>query len=476
MKQMQMEKEILAHFQYEPTTDQLSLIKELVRFVEREDQASLFLLKGYAGTGKTTIISSLVKMLGQLSAKPVLLAPTGRAAKVLAAYSGEQAYTIHKKIYRVQTRPDGTIEMALQTNKYKNTLFLVDEASMISYGKETGQGNLFGSANLLDDLVKYIYSGRNCRLILIGDTAQLPPVHLSESPALNPLWLKNKYHLSIYTFEMRQVVRQSSESGILYNATLLRNMLLQNNNTHPAFKTEGFPDFIRLNHETAGEQIMQSFNRNNLQDSLVICRSNKRANLFNHNIRQRVLFMEEEINSGDMLMVVKNNYYWLNESDDAGFLANGDLLSINRIQRNEHLYGFRFSDIQASMIDYHDQPELDVKIMLDTLNTNEAALNEGDYRRLFDAISEDYQDLPDKRSRMNKIKANEYYQALQVKFGYALTCHKSQGGQWRHVFIDMGYMPGMTADKEYFRWLYTAITRAREKVFLMNFPDSFFSD
>ena len=476
MNIQQMTRNVLEQFPYDPTKDQLQLIHELVSFVQLRDHASMFIMKGYAGTGKTTLVSSFVRMLGKIAQKPVLLAPTGRAAKVLAAYAGERAFTIHKKIYRIQEGVDGNIEIALQPNKYKNTFFIVDEASMISYSKEPEPTSIFGNINLLDDLVRYVYSASNCRLILIGDSAQLPPVFFSESPALNPEWMSKRFHLRTFCFEMREVVRQSSESGILFNATILRNMLLENKTEFPAFLTGPFNDFTRLNHEETGEQIMQSFDHRELQNSLIICRSNKRASLFNQNIRKRVLFMEDEINSGDIMMVVRNNYFWLPDNAEPGFIANGDMIKINRIRRQENLYNFRFADIQAEMTDYPEEPDLEARILLDILDSEKASLPNSDSKALFDAVSAEYADIRSKAARLSSIREDQYYQALHVKFGYALTCHKSQGGQWKHVFIDLGNLRGIQPDREYLRWLYTAITRATEKVFLMNCPDELIRD
>lgn len=466
--------EILVRFPYDPTADQLTLIRQLVSFIQREDQASLFLLKGYAGTGKTTVVSSLVKTLKKMAASPVLLAPTGRAAKVLASYAEEQALTIHKKIYRIHTGKDGISEVTLQANKHSNTIFIVDEASMIPAAPSGVNPGPWGSASLLDDLVRYVYAGRKCRLILIGDTAQLPPVGSNESPALAAAFLKNRYQLEVSSFEMTQVVRQTRDSGILMNATLVRNMLQKNQTGFPRFVTKSYNDFIRLHSDDIEEQIMESFDHRNLSDSIIICRSNKRANLFNENIRQRVLFMDSKINSGDLLMVVKNNYHWLPDDSAAGFIANGDMLSISRIRKEETLYDMEFADIHAGLIDYPDEPTLEVKVMLDTLRSDSASLNASESRKLFESISVEYDHINNHTTRLAQIRQNNYYQALQVKFGYALTCHKAQGGQWRDVFIDMGYIKGATPDREYLRWLYTALTRAIGRVFLLNFPDQFF--
>ena len=469
-----MAREMIRYFPYEPTADQHETIKMLVKFLAHNDPAAVFILKGYAGTGKTSLVSSLAKALDITGNKPVLLAPTGRAAKVLASYTGKQAHTIHRKIYRVRPGSDGSIDIALQINQHKQTIFIVDEASMIADSLANDQTSLFRQTNLLDDLIRYVYSGKSCRLILIGDTAQLPPVGSAQSPALDPDWMKNKYHLTINTCEMKDVVRQSKESGILYNATTIRNSLLAGQAGFPKFKTNGFDDFIRLNNDTVSDQIMESFDHRNLQESLIICRSNKRAYLFNQHIRNRILFMEDEMNTGDLLMVVKNNYFWLKDDFETGFIANGDMISVKRVQRNEHVYGFKFADIEASLTDYPEAPNIEVKIMLDTLASEQAALGNQQSRSLFDAIAEDFQEVTNKSKKLTLVRGSNHYQALQVKYGYALTCHKSQGGQWRHVFIDMGYLPGQKPDSEYLRWLYTAITRATEKVFLLNFHDEFF--
>ncbi len=465
--------EFLGQFPYRPTNDQEQLISDLAVFITDKTPGLLFLLKGYAGTGKTTIVSSLVHVLERLSGNAVLMAPTGRAAKVLASYANRKAFTIHKKIYRMQPKQDGSIQVALQSNKSKNTCFIVDEASMIAASSQ-GHGSLFGDSNLLDDLIQYVYGGNNCRLILIGDTAQLPPVKQTESPALQAQNLSGNYQLRVMSYELKEVVRQASESGILYNATMLRQLLGSSNTGFPRFRQHNFNDFIRLKGEDVADEINNAFHPSNLQDALIICRSNKRANLFNKSIRQSVLYMDEEINSGDLLMVVKNNYYWLPEESEAGFIANGDTIEIKRIRRIESIYGFRFADLTVSLIDYPDEPDMEVKVLLDTLHADGASLDQQQYKILFDMVAEDYAHIQNKSSRLAKIKENPFLQALQVKFAYALTCHKSQGGQWKYVFVDMGYIPESIPGTEYLRWLYTAITRSTEKVFLMNFRDDFF--
>lgn len=465
---------ILEQFPYTPTADQLSLVEALSRFIGDADRNGLFLLKGYAGTGKTTIISSLVRVLESDGMDTVLLAPTGRAAKVMSAYTGMPAYTIHKKIYRLQEGGDGIPAVALQANRHKNTLFIVDEASMIGGAAEDASSHLFGGINLLDDLVQYVYGGRGCRMILIGDTAQLPPVSAPEIPALKASFMERHFGLKVFHFELQEVVRQARESGILVNATHLREMLAAGKEGYPAFRQQGFGDFISLEAESVLDEINTAYMGRDIQEALVICRSNKRAWLFNQNIRQRVLFRDGEINSGDLLMVVRNNYYWLPGESRAGFIANGDIMEVNRIRKTEELYGFRFADIEAVFCDYPGEPPMEVKVMLSTLDLQGPSLGNADHRKLFEAVSYDYQDIANKRKRLAAVRNDPYFNALQVKFAYALTCHKAQGGQWEKVFIDMGYIPKKTPDTEYLRWLYTAVTRATKKVFLLNFRPEFF--
>lgn len=463
-------------FPYQPNDDQASLIGHLANFLNDNDPSSLFILKGFAGTGKTTIVSSLVNALPAMNRSAVLLAPTGRAAKVLAGYSGHRAFTIHKKIYRLQTSGNGSLKIVLQTNKHHNTFFLVDEASMIPWEKQGSTGSLFGGTNLLDDLMQYVYNGHNCRLIMIGDTAQLPPVNALESPALNKSFLENRFHVSIRHYELTTVVRQPEDSGILHNATMIRAMLSEKKAGFPKLMANGFDDVIRVQGQEAADQVDDAFVSQGTEEALMICRSNKRANLFNQHIRQRVLFMEDEINAGDLLMVVKNNYFWLPEQSEAGFIANGDIIELKRVLRTEELYGFRFADVTARLIDYPDEPDLEVKLLLDTLTSEGPALTPKDATKLYEAISLDYNDIPNKRTRVANIRKNPHLNALQVKFAYAMTCHKAQGGQWKNVFVEMGYLPDKKPDTEYLRWLYTAITRGTEKVFLLNFIDDFFND
>lgn len=465
---------ITKKFPYEPTIDQAALISKLSGFILSKNEKSAFLLKGYAGTGKTTIVSSIVQMLPMIETEAILLAPTGRAAKVLAGYSGQKAYTIHKKIYRLQSSGEGSIEIILRQNKHKNTLFFVDEASMISWGTQAGQGSLFGGTNLLDDLVQYVYNGKNCRLILIGDTAQLPPVGLDESPALNKTFLEKRYHVTFTEHELKEVVRQAEGSGILFNATNLREMLRAQKPGFPKFILSGFNDIVRVQGPEAAELVDDAYLGSGKQEALMICRSNKRAYMYNRQIRERVLYMDEEINAGELLMVVKNNYFWLPEESEAGFIANGDIIELKRLLRTESLYGFHFADVTASMLDYPDAPDLEVKLLLDTLASDGPALSQKENMKLYESVAADYSHISNKKHRMAHIKNNPYLNALQVKYAYAMTCHKAQGGQWEHVFVEMGYIPGNKPDIEYLRWLYTALTRGTGKVFLMNFSKDFF--
>lgn len=475
MQKTEIIRRINAAFPYRQTKDQATLTAHISDFLTDSDPASMFLLKGYAGTGKTTIVSSLVRVLPEFNLKTVLLAPTGRAAKVLAGYAGKQALTIHKKIYRIQTAGDGSVQIVRRENKHSNTIFIADEASMIPGSDTTERGSLFGRSNLLDDLIEYVYNQKNCRLILIGDTAQLPPVHSAESPALNKTFLEGRYQVCVREYELREVVRQARDSGILYNATKLRYMLAGNTNGFPALQADRYGDVIRVQGQEAADEVDNAFLSGGKEQALMICRSNKRANLYNQHIRQRVLFMEDEINAGDLLMVVRNNYYWLPETSEAGFIANGDIMELKRIQRTEEIYGFRFADVTARLTDYPDMPDLEVKLMLDTLQTETPALPETYTRKLFDAVAEDFRDIPNKRTRMSAIRNSPYLNALQVKYAYAMTCHKAQGGQWENVFVEMGYLPDKKPDIEYLRWLYTAFTRGTKKVFLLNFADDFFT-
>ncbi len=463
---------IKKQFPYNLTSGQESLISMLSEFILDKDERSPFQIKGYAGTGKTTIVSSLVKILPQLNIKSVLLAPTGRAAKVLSSYSGKKAFTIHKKIYRPQTGSDGTIALKLQDNLHKNTIFIVDEASMIPDASASGNHSLFASRDLLDDLIQYVYNKENCRLILIGDTAQLPPVGSDISPALDTDLLKNIYPFKIYSFELKEVVRQSLQSGILTNATSLRKKINSGKYDIPLFSIEDCDDVFNINGLELQDEIYNSYSEYGEESTIIITRSNKRANIYNQEIRNRILFREEEISAGDLLMVVRNNYFWLDSNSKAGFIANGDIIELLRIYKYEELYGFRFADVSVRLVDYPDEKEIDLKIMLNTLTSETPSLSFNDNRKLFEEIMKDHEDLSRKRSRIEKVKNSPFFNALQIKFAYALTCHKTQGGQWKSVFIDQGYLRDDMIDKEYLRWLYTATTRATKKLQLINFNEN----
>lgn len=466
---------ILSHFPHQPTAGQLSACRKMAEFLYDPDPQSAFVLKGYAGTGKTSLVSALIQSAPALQLKTVLLAPTGRAAKVLAGYSGRPAYTIHKKIYQTVTDSSGMLHMGRATNKHSYTLFIVDESSMIGGQSEGG----YSQRNLLDDLIDYVAEGNHCRLMLVGDTAQLPPVGEGESPALSLEYLGSCTTLHLYHSELTEVVRQRQESGILYNATLLRSQIMRMEECEepelPLFDIEDSPDIVRLGGEDLEETLNVEYDRNGQEGMVIVTRSNKRANLFNQEIRNRVLFREEEINAGDYLMVVKNNYFWLDMESSIGFIANGDIVEVLAVRNREELYGFVFADATLRFIDYPDAPTLDCKLLLTTLHSESPSLTRDESQRLFDEVMQDYADIPSKRERLKMVKQNPYYNALQIKFSYALTCHKTQGGQWNTVIVDQGYLTEEMVDREYLRWLYTAVTRATGKVYLLNFQDKFFT-
>lgn len=427
----------------------------------------LFLLRGYAGTGKTSLVGALVKTLDLLKQKTVLLAPTGRAAKVLSSYANHPAFTIHKKIYRQKSFADESASFSICDNLNKHTLFLVDEASMIS--NEGLSGSMFGTGRLLDDLIQYVYSGEGCRLLILGDTAQLPPVGEEQSPALSATMLAG-YGLEVMEANLTQVVRQAESSGILWNATSLRKLLVQDEcYSLPKIRITGFPDVCIVPGNELMEALETCYDRDGLEETIVVCRSNKRANIYNNGIRSRILWREDELNNGDLLMIAKNNYYWTEQEKDMDFIANGELAVVQRVRHQRELYGFRFVDVTLTFPD-QDNYELDANLLLDTLQSESPALTRVDADRLFNAVLEDYADIPLKRERMKKMKADPYYNALQVKYAYAVTCHKAQGGQWKNVFVDQGYMSDEYLSPDYFRWLYTAFTRATGTLYLVNYP------
>ena len=456
-------------FGFEPTEGQATVLRHLAAFLLSEKQNPTYILRGYAGTGKTTLVTTLVKALPEIGMDYVLMAPTGRAAKVLGSYTRRYASTIHKKIYQVMAYPDGTMRMSRAQNKHKNTLFIVDEASMI------GEDHEFGARSLLDDLLAYVFSGEHCRLLLIGDTAQLPPVGNDESPALDIDYLQSQFPLTIATYELTEVKRQALQSGILSNATHLRNLLLDNRMEYPLPLFDlAFDDTHRIDPETFEELLYRAFDATEGNDAVVICKSNKRANLFNQAVRSRILNIEGEIATGDRLMIVKNNYFWANGNKEISFIANGDMAEIRKIARYEEMYGFRFADVELSFPDYPNAPNLDVKIILDTLNSDGASLSEEESAHLRQSIEADYMDIPNRRERYKAMKQNLWFNALQVKFAYALTCHKTQGGQWKNVFVDSSLNMKEALEKEDLRWLYTALTRAQEQLYFVNFKEEFF--
>ena len=429
--------QIKRNFFYKPTGEQEITIESFVNFLFSPKTDAVFLLKGYAGTGKTTLISALVKTLDQLKQKCVLLAPTGRAAKVFSHYAGHPAYTIHRKIYRQRTFSNELDNFVMNANLHQHTLFIVDEASMIA--NEGLSGGMFGTGRLLDDLIQYVYAGQGCRLMLIGDTAQLPPVGEEESPALSASMLEG-YGLEVTEHCLTQVVRQEQDSGILYNATSLRRYIAEEDFfSLPQIKVNGFPDIRIISGSELIDTINECYDKAGMDETMIICRSNKRANLYNKGIRNTILYREDELNTGDLLMVAKNNYYWGTDCKELDFIANGDIAVVRRVRRTHEMYGFRFADVTLCFPDYNDL-ELDVKILLDTLHSDAPALTREESERLFQAVQEDYSDITVKRERMKKIKEDSWYNALQVKYAYAVTCHKAQGGQWQRVFVDQGYM------------------------------------
>ncbi|HLV62977.1 ATP-dependent DNA helicase [Galbibacter sp.] len=465
-------KVLLEQFPHRPTITQEAVLGQLADFIFSNNKDEVFMLKGFAGTGKTTIIGTLVNQLWQTKRKSVLLAPTGRAAKVISNYSGRSAHTIHRHIYFPKRDKAGGMKFVLAPNKHKNTIFIVDEASMIS--DTASDSKIFDNGSLLDDLLMYVYSGHNCRLILIGDTAQLPPVNLTLSPALNENTLSLNYNMEVKTLELNEVVRQQLDSGILFNATSLREQLASEFVDEFRFDTRDFNDIVRLvDGYEIQDAINQAYSQVGKEETAIIVRSNKRANLYNQQIRGRILFLENELATGDYLMVVKNNYFWLETSSEAGFIANGDIVEVLEIFAFKQLYGFRFAEVKVQMVDYPNMKPFETVLMLDALDSNSPSLPYEDSNRLYQQVLLDYQDETSKYKKFLKVKKNKYFNALQVKFSYAVTCHKSQGGQWDTVFVEQPYLPN-GIDREYLRWLYTAVTRAKEKLYLIGFKDDFF--
>jgi exodeoxyribonuclease-5 len=463
-----LETQIKDNFPYSPTSEQAKAIEALSVFLRSPQNDRLFLLRGYAGTGKTSLVGALVHTLDQLRQKSVLLAPTGRAAKVFSAYAGHPAFTIHKKIYRQKSFSGDTGNFTLNDNLTTHTLYIVDEASMIS--NDGLSGTLFGTGRLLDNLIEYVYGGEGCRLLLMGDTAQLPPVGEELSPALNVDALRG-YGLRVTMMELTQVVRQVQDSGILWNATRLRQRIVEGAcGSLPKIRLAGFADICRLPGDELIEELTRCYDTDGTDETIVVCRSNKRANIYNNGIRAQILWREEELCTGDLLMVAKNNYFWTAGNKEMEFIANGETATVRRVRRTRTLYGFRFADVTLSFPDCNDL-ELEVSLLLDTLHSDAPALPRADADRLFQAVLEDYADLPTRRDRMAKMKVDPHYNALQVKYAYSVTCHKAQGGQWKNVFLDQGYLTDEYLTPEYFRWLYTAFTRATGRLYLVNYPE-----
>ena len=461
-------------FPHDPTLKQNVVLEKLAAFVLSKEKEVVFMLKGFAGTGKTTMIGVLVTNLWRTSMKAVLMAPTGRAAKVMSNYSNTQSYTIHRKIYFPKKQSGGGVQFVLSPNKHRNTIFIVDEASMIP--DTAADSKLFENGSLLDDLIMYVYSGHNCKLILIGDTAQLPPVHLNLSPALDENQLALNYNKEVVMLEMDEVVRQAEDSGILLNATNLREQLQNEFFDDFKFDVNPFKDIVRLiDGNEIQEAIDSSYSQNGKEETAIIVRSNKRANLYNENIRNRILYLENEIAVGDFMMVVKNNYFWLEPQSEAGFIANGDIIEVLEIFSIKELYSFKFAEVKVKMVDYPNQKPFETVLILDTIQAETPSLSYEDGNRLYQEVMKDYAHETSKYKKFLAVKNNKFFNALQVKFSYAITCHKSQGGQWDTVFVEQPYLPN-GIDKEYLRWLYTAVTRAKRQLYLIGFKDDFFVD
>ena len=458
---------IKKNLQNQLNKNQLLALDKIISFIENKTNDEIFTLKGYAGTGKTYIISNIVKNLWKAKKSVLLLAPTGRSAKVLSSYCKKEAYTIHKEIFYTKNNFSGRLEFTLKVNKHKNTLFIVDEASMIS--TERGDGIGLFSQSLLDNIIKYVYSGFKCKLLLIGDVAQLPPVKSNISYALESDYLEKEYEKSICSSELTDVIRQEKESGILSFATSIRNKIENKFFEDINFNSDRFNDIIKVED---GEHLMNliqdSYDFYGIEETAIIVRSNKRANLFNKSIREKILNNESSITVGDLLMVIKNNYFWLNNKRDIGFIANGDIIKIEEIYGIKEIYGFRFAEVKISMVDYPKILPFETVLILDSLFINTPSLDFNHMNQLYQEILKDYMSIKTKYKRYLAVKNNKFFNALQVKFAYSFTCHKSQGGQWSSIFLEYPFLPnGM--DEDFFRWLYTAITRAKNKLHLIGF-------
>ena len=459
-------RKIRAHFAFEPTEDQQNVFNELAKFLATD--AEVFIINGFAGTGKTTLIKAVIDSLQELGLNYSLMAPTGRAAKVLSNYTSKPAFTIHKKIYRQRNVQDGIQKFGMNFNAAQNVVYIVDEASMLS--DSTSENTIFGSGSVINDLFRFIFNEHKCKLLLIGDTAQLPPIGSPNSPALDANYIETNFFKTPAYVTLHTIIRQAEDSGILSNATTIRKMLDNDRISLPKLKT--FPDVESIDGSMLLEALESSHNKVGIQDTIVITRSNKMANRYNDGIRRMILWKDSTICKGDYIMVVKNNYYWTEKEKDLSFIANGDIAEIVSIDKYEDLYGFNFADVTLKFPDYQDM-ELSVKIILDTLSSESASLTYEQSNKLYTEVCADYAEIKNKKTLYEKIKKDPYYNALQIKFAYAITCHKAQGGQWKHVYIDHGFFTDEMVDKEFVRWLYTAFTRATEKVYLVNFKKEF---
>ncbi len=457
-------------YPFTPTAEQLVFCKEMAGFLQDELDGKCFILRGYAGTGKTTSVAALVKALPGFKLRSSLLAPTGRAAKVMSSYAGRPALTIHKKIYRKRVAVSLDMSFQLAPNLAENTLFIIDEASMIADEWNTQNGSSF-----LKDLLEFVYNHKNCAVLFVGDTAQLPPVGSMDSPALNKKYLTDNFHLKVTEIELREVVRQEQKSGILANATMLRQLIQHEVVTLPKFITKGYRDIFRMTGLKLVEGLEYAYSKFGIENCLVVCRSNKSANVYNQQIRARLLYREEELTGGDQIMVVRNNYFWLPDSEATAFIANGDMAKITRVRNEEERYGFRFSEVQMEFLDYPEAGSITCKVMLDTLQAETPNLSYEQNKKLYEGLSEDYAHITNKKERLLAIKQDPFYNALQIKFAYAVTCHKAQGGQWDAVFVDQGYLTDEMVDMDFLRWLYTGITRAKRELFLVNFAQNLFT-
>ena len=464
---------IAQSYQFIPTEEQMAFCREMASFLSKDLNGQCFILRGYAGTGKTTSAGALVKALPRFGLRAVLLAPTGRAAKVMSTYTGRKALTIHKRIYRKKSAVGNDLSFQLAPNLAEHTLFLVDEASMISDEISVQSGS-----SLLRDLMEYVYNRKNCAVVFVGDTAQLPPVGSLDSPALSKPQLQTEFGLTVHAVELKEVVRQEKKSGILANATMLRKLIHTDKKEKvglPKFITKNYKDVFRMNGVKLVEGLEYAYNKFGIENSLVVCRSNKSANVYNQQIRSRLLYRDEELTGGDQIMVVKNNYFWLPENESAAFIANGDMARIRRVRHTEERYGFRFCEVTLEFLDFPEAGEVTCKVLLDTLTGETPNLSYEESNKLFEGLNEDYSHLSNKRERFLAIKEDPYYNALQIKFAYAVTCHKAQGGQWDAVFVDQGYLTDEMVDLDFLRWLYTGVTRAKKELFLVNFAQNMFT-